>query len=594
MSQDGYLTLAALVAATVAFAIGRWRPDFIAVLVLLFLLLTRVLDTQTGFSGFSSPVLIAVASVFVVSAALERVGVAGLIGRRIFELAGASEMRLILAFGGVAGLLAGVMTSIGAVAVLLPAAMAAAREAKISPSKLLLPLALGTRLGGNLTLISGPSNLMASAALTGQGLRPFGLFEFLPLGAAFLIGGVAFVTLVARRWLPDVPTYHAPRAGLMDVYKLQERLFEVRIPKDSPLAGRTIAQSELGRAHGLTVISIKREGRQILAPSRDETLHHGDTLTVQGRIEALRPEAGLTAIGLRGVKETALPELESAEVQVVEMILAPRSTLAGRTLREIGFREKYGVTVLAIWREGQPRRTGLVDIPVQLGDALLVQGRRSRIVLLKREPEFLVLEPPEPEVPRYDRALWALVAVVVMIAAITTGLLPVAVATLLAAGIVVVSGCLTVEESYLAIDWRSLVLIGAMLPVGGALTSTGVARALVTSAVGIVGRTPLLALLTVLTTAIVLNQLMPSIAATALLAPIALHAASAVGSNPFAFMMAIVAATGTTFTPISNPVNLLVMGPGGYRMADYVRVGLPLTLVLAAISTIVIPLVWPL
>jgi di/tricarboxylate transporter len=595
MTPAAYLTLTVLAGATVAFGMGRWRPDAVAVLTLLILLLTGVISPEQGFSGFGSPVLIAVACVFVVSAALERTGIAVLIGRRILRIAGASELRLIVAFATVAGLLAGVMNSIGAVAVLLPAAMAAAREARISPSKLLLPLALGTRLGGNLLLISGPSNLIASEVLVHHDLRPFGLFEFLPLGLAFLVGGVAFLAITARRWLPDVPLQQLPHSGrLMELYRLKERLFEARIPEDSQLVGRTIGECDLGRAHGLTVLRITRGNRQILAPTRQEVLFDGDLLTVQGRMEVLTKDGGLHTIGLGPATEVTAPILESADVRVVEVILAPRSTLSGKTLRDIGFREKYGVTVLAIWREGQPRRTALVDMPVLLGDALLVQGHTERIRLLKRDPEFLVLEPETGEIPRVDRAVWALVSVGLMIVAIAANLLPVAVATLLAAGIVIAAGCLTMEEMYRAIDWRALIMIGAMLPVADALTITGAAGAVVTSTLGWVGTESLTALLVVLTAAIVTNQLMPSIAATALLAPIALQAAQATGGSPFAFMMAVCAGHGTTFTPISNPVNLLVMGPGGYRMRDYVRVGLPLALVLGAIGLIVILTFWPL
>lgn len=593
MSESAYFTLGLLLVASVAFATGRWRPDAIALLVLLALLLLRVIDPLTGFAGFGSPVLVAVAGVFVVSAGLERVGVAAMLGRRIFNLAGRSELRLILAFGTVAGLLSGVMNSVGAMAVLLPAAMAAAREARISPSKLLLPLALGTRLGGNLTLIAGPSNLIASQALAVHGQRPFTFFEFLPIGTGFLLIGLAFIALVARRWLPDIPVAEAPQPGfLTEVYRLRDGLLEVRIPEGSPLIGKTIAESDLGRSLGLTVISIARGARHIVAPSRDEILEGGDSLIVQGRVEDVQAHS-LRAAGLGELREPATPVLESPDVRVVEVIPAPRSSVAGKTLREIGFREKYGVTVLAIWREGRPRRTGLVDLPVQLGDALLLQGHRKRIKILKRDPDFLVLEPDESAVPRPGKTLWALLAVAIMIATSSAGL-PIAVAVLLAAAVVVISGCLTAEEVYEAIDWRALVFIGAMLPLGNALTSTGGAGSIVSGTLGAIGKTPPLGLITLLGGAIVLNQLMPSVAATTLLAPLALQASAATGANPHAYMMAIIAGTGTTFTPISNPVNLLVMGPGGYRMSDYVRVGLPLAFLLGTLSLLIIPQFWPL
>lgn len=594
MSAAAYLTLGILLAAIVAFATGRWRPDAIALFALIVLLGTGIIDPRAGLAGFGSPVLVAMAAVFVVSAALERVGLAAAIGRRIFRLAGRSELLLILAFGTAGGLLSGFMNSMGAIAVLLPAATATAREARISPSKLLLPLALGARLGGNLTLIAGPSNLIASEALARAGSRPLTLFELLPLGAAFLVVGMAFIALIGRRWLPDVPLIERPTPGrLMDLYRLKERLFEIRIPDDSSLAGKSIAESDLGRAFGVTVVSIARENRRIVAPSRDERLMAGDMLLVEGRIEDLVEARAQEALEVEGNRRAAAPVLESPDIRVVEMILAPRSNLAGKTLKEIRFREKYGATVLAIWREGRPRRTALVDLPVQLGDALLVQGHRERIELLKREPDFLVLEPGGGETPRIQKAPWALLAVAVMIVASTLGV-DIAVATLLAAGIAVLTGCLSAEEIYQAIDWRALVFIGAMLSVSGALASTGAAAAIVSRAVSLVGHTPLLALGALLVAGIVVNQVVPSVAAAVLLIPIALQIAGIVGASPRTFVIAVIATTGTTFTPISNPVNLLVMGPGGYRLRDYVRVGLPLAAVLGILSILLLPAVWPL
>lgn len=594
MTAAGYLTLGILIAAVVAFAAGRWRPDAVAVLALLALVLFGILDPPSAFAGFGSPVLIAVGAVYVVSAGLERTGVAARIGRRIFRMAGPNEITLILAFGGVAGLLSGVMNSIGAMAVLLPAAVAAAREAHISPSKLLLPLALGTRLGGNLTLIAGPSNLIASTTLESQGLHPLAFFEPMPIGATFLLVGVLFMALLGRRWLPAVAPAEPPsRARLLDIYRLRERLFEIRIRADSPLVGKTLEQSELGAAWGVTVLSIARPRRRVVAPTASERLVAGDRLLVQGRLEELMQSPFVDTADLQEKDEVEAGTVESPDVRVVEVILAPRSTLTGKTLREVDFREKYGVTVLAIWREGRPMRTRLVDLPVQLGDALLVQGRRDRIRVLVRDPDFLVLEAGEGAPQRADRAGWAIAALLLMIALSTAGV-DIAVAALVAASVVVGGGCLSAEEIYQFVDWRVLVFIGAMLPVSTALTATDAARQAVSGLLATVGQTPLPALVALLAAGIAANQLMPSVAATVVLAPLAIQIAAATGANPHAFMMAVIAATGTTFTPISNPVNLMVMGPGGYRVIDYVRVGLPLALLLGATSLLVIPLVWPL
>jgi len=588
----GYLTVTILAAAVLGFASGRWRPDAVALLVLLALLVFRILDPPVAFAGFGSPVLIALAAVYVVSAALERTGVAGRLGRRVFSIAGASETVLILAFGAVGGLLSGVMNSVGAMAVLLPAAMATAREAGVSPSKLLLPLALGTRLGGNLTLIAGPSNLIASAALAEAGFGPLGFFELLPIGGAFLVVGLAFIALLARRWLPATAPAERRRTGrLLDLYRLRERLFELRIPKDSPLVGKTLVESGLGSEWHVTVLNIRRGRRRLDAPRAEEYLEEGDRLLVQGRIEDLAGSEILAATALDDGK-TAVP-LESGSLRVIETTLAPRSNAAGKTLRDLDFREKFGLTVLAIWHEGQPRRTNLADLPLQHGDALLVRGRTERIRLLARDPDFLLLELEQILPLRPDRAAWAVAGLVLMVVLATVGT-PISIAALIGAAVVIAGGCLTAEELYQAVDWRSIVFIGAMLPIGTALTVTGAADVAVNGVLSAVGRTPLMAVAGLLGIGIVANQIMPSVAATVLLAPIALNVATTTGTNATALMMAIVAATGTTFTPISNPVNLLVMGPGSYRMADYVKVGLPLALILGALGLAIIPLFWPL
>ncbi len=574
---------------------GRWRPDFVAVAVLLALLLSGTLTPEQGFAGFGSPALLAVASIFVLGAALERVGLATWAGRRILRISGGSEVRLVLTFGLAAGLLAGVMNSLGAIAVLLPAAMATAREAKVSPSKLLLPMALGTRLGGVLTLIAGPSNLIASQALVDGGAAPFGLFTFFPLGAAFLLAGMAFIALAGRRWLPNVPPVDVPQPGrLMELYRLQERLFEVRIPDDSPLAGRSIAESELGKALGITVVGVSRAGHMVTGPARSERLRAGDRLLVQGRLEELSAAGALEPLGLHGAKAAEAYAIEAGDVRVAEVLLPPRTLLVGKTLRDLNFRYAYGLTVLAIWREGQPKRTMLGDLPLQVGDALLVQGHRERIRLLARDPDFLVIETGAADPPRTDKVPWAVAAVVTMVLLSVSGLASIAVATLLAAAIVVAAGCLSAEEVYQAVDLRTLVFIGALIPLGTAVTATGAAATVVGGTVDLLGHTPTIALIGLLVIAAALNQVLPSVAATVVLAPLAFHLATATGASVYPFMLAVVAGTGTTFTPIGNAVNLLVLRPGGYAMRDYFRLGLPLALLLILLGAVIIPMLFPL
>jgi di/tricarboxylate transporter len=595
LTPSAAFVLIVLAVATIAFLGGRWRPDFVGVAVLVALLLSGILSPDQGFAGFGSPALLAVASIFVVGAALERVGLAGWAGRKILRMSGRSEVRLVLTFGIVAGLLAGVMNSLGAIAVLFPAAMATAREARISPSKLLLPMALGTRLGGVLTLIAGPSNLIASQTLTDGGADPFSLFSFFPMGAAFLLAGMGYIAVFGRRRLPNVAAIEIPQPGrLMELYRLRERLFEVRIPTDSPLVGRSIEESELGKTLGITVVGVSRGVRAITGPAPSERLQSGDRLLVQGRLEELSQAGALEPLGLHGASTAEAYVIESGDVRVAEVILPPRTSLLGKTLKALNFREAYGLTVLAIWREGQPKRTVLAEVPLQVGDALLVQGHRERIRMLKRDPDFLVIETGEVDPPRTGKVPWAIAAVVAMVVLSVSGLASIAVATLFAAVVVVASGCVSAEEVYQAIDLRTLVFIGALLPLGTAVASTGAASAVVSGALGLFGQAAWPAMVGLLVAATVLNQLMPSVAATVVLAPIAFNVATATGASVYPLMLAVVAGTATTFTPIGSPVNLLVMRPGGYTLKDYFRIGVPLALILIVLGAFIIPVLFPL
>ncbi|MDR5683502.1 MAG: SLC13 family permease [Armatimonadota bacterium] len=597
MTPAAVTTLIILAAAALLLSWGRWRADFVALCVPLALAASGVLAVERAFSGFGSPVLITVAAIFIISAALERTGAAALLGRRLMGLSTHSDLQLAALLMTTVAVLSGFMNNLGALAVLLPVAVAVCVERGIVPSRLLLPLALSARLGGVLTLVAGPSNLIASAMLADRRGWGFGLFEFLPLGVAFVAVGILFFLIVGRRLLPDRPTEAFLRMrrtrdqSLVGVYRMHERLRECRIQAASPLVGRTVAATELGRLHGAVILGILRRDRTILNPSASETLQRGDRLLVGGvRDPALVDR--LRELGL-DVHEPTDVTLESFDVGLAEVVVSPRSALAGKTLRDLDFRKRYGVSVLAIWRRGQPRRSGIADIPLEVGDALLVQGLRSQLRVLAGDPDFLLLEQHLHVPPRTHRIPAALAAVAGMSVAIATGFADVAVATLGAALFVLASGCLPGEEAYRTVDWRSLVFIGGMLPLGLALADTGAAPRIGEAALALI-HSPFGSFAALYAVAIALNQVVPSVAATVVLGPVALEAASRLGASPAAFMMAVVAATGTTFTPVSNPVNLLVMGPGGYTLRDYFRVGAPLAVLLYAVGLLVIPLAWPL
>jgi di/tricarboxylate transporter len=410
------------------------------------------------------------------------------------------------------------------------------------------------------------------------------------------------MVFVGYRLLPDhTPAERlAPAAGadedLVDLYRLGERLFRARVPVGSPLIGKTLAESELRQDFELSIIGLERQGQMRHAPGKDFTLRRGDILLAEGMVDNL---AWAEASGLLEVQpEVGVHDrdLQSEAVGMAEALLSPRSRLVGKTLDDLRFREHFGLSVIAILRDGRPRRTGLALMPLRFGDTLLVQGPRQSIVILQRDPDFVVLGDVEPEpTVRGKKAPLAVGLLVVMLVPVVAGWLPLAAAALLAGVLMVITGCLTMDEAYQSIEWKAVFLVAGTLPLGIAMQKTGTAAFLadlMVEAVGGLGPMALLAGFFVLTN--LLTQFMSNAASTVLIAPIAIDAALKVGSQPQALLMAVaVAASAGFLTPVAHQSNVLVMGPGGYRFSDYFKAGLPVDVLTFVVVLVVVPLVWP-
>ncbi len=378
-------------------------------------------------------------------------------------------------------------------------------------------------------------------------------------------------------------------------YHLEERLAAVRVPEDSPLVDKTLVESRLGDAYGLGVMGIVREGTTHLMPTPEERLAAGDLLLVKARPEDLQTLEGLQELEIGEEPPPGMGELESEHVGLVEVVLSPRTTLAGKTLRQILFREKYGLSVLAIWRQGRARRSDLRDIALQFGDALLLYGPRERLRMLGTEPDFLVLTEAAQEAPRLNKAPLALLIMAAVLVPVIFDWLPIAIAAVAGVVLMILTRCLTMEEAYRAIEWKAVFLIAGMLPLGIAMEQTGAARFLAEGMVGLVGGMgPLAVTAGLFLLAALASQVMPNPAVAVLLAPIALNTASDLGISPYPLMMAVaVSASAAFLSPVGHSANILVMGPGGYRFADYTKVGIPLTLVVLVVVLLVLPIFWP-
>jgi di/tricarboxylate transporter len=604
LTYENVLVLSILIVAVLLFVTEKLRSDVVAILVLLGLALTGMLTADDALSGFSHSAVITVIGVFVISAGLYQTGVAHRMGRYLTQVAGRDEIRLTVTIMLAVAAISAIMNNVGATAVLLPVVVGLARGSKISPSKLLIPLSFGSLQGGLLTVIGRPSNIIVSDALEQVTGEPLAFFGLTAIGVILLIIGILYIVLFGRRMLPEravedkLEAMLAAQRKALEQYHLGERLFEVRVLPESPLVNMSIEESRLGRSLDLNIVGIVRNGSNILSPGPGDLLTADDLLLIQGS-----PEEVMRLRWTRGVEieqeitHMHLDDMISPDLAVVEAVLTPNSSLIGHTLRDMDFRREYGLTVLAIWREGNPYRTALGNISLRFGDTLLLQGTHANIHLLAGQPDILVLgDEHETAVTHPERAPVAASILVLMIGLVAFRVTPVEIGALLAAFLMVVTGCLTMEDAYKAIDWKSVFLMAGMLPLGLALAQTGTAAYLaerVSDLVGGLGPQGLLAGIFVFN--LLASQLMSSVAAAALMAPIAISTAQTAGANPEAFLVAIAVSGSFAFmTPISHQANVLVMGPGGYHFTDYAKVGGPMALLLSVISIILLPIMWPL
>ncbi len=597
MAASALLTLGILAGAVALLVAGRLRADVVALLILIVLGATNIVNPSDLFGGFSQSTVITIMAVFVLTNGLYRTGVTYWIGNRLLDLGGRHPVRLTIVVMLAGAILSWFMYIIAAGAVLLPAIVGLARRASIRPSRLLIPLTFGALLGGMATLLT-TTKLLINAGLRDAGYPPFALFDYVPVGGSIAVAGILFMAVIGRRLLPDrtpadrYPWIERLQSALSDLYSLHERLFEAEIHPSSPLCGKSIAESRIGETLGLSILAIARNGRMLLAPKPHEPLRARDILHVVGRNDRAAQLAELDIT----VDAALAPALSSETVGLVEVIVAPRSRAAGQTLKHLHFRQKYDLTVIALWRAGRPYRTDVGDIPLQFGDALLMHGPRNKIQLLQSEPDFIVLQPETIETQRPRRGPLAAGIMLAALAAAAAGWLPIAEALFTGAVCMVLTGCLTMDEAYQAIEWRAVFLIAGMLPLGIALRQTGAAAYLgqiLTQALGDWG--PLAVLSGLYLLAMLLTQFVSGQATAVIVTPIALNAASQIGADPRAFAMAAALACSTAFlTPMAHPVNLLAMGPAGYTARDFVRVGLPLTAICFGVLIVVLPIFRPL
>lgn len=607
MTGEMILVLAVLGVAIILFASDRVRLDLVAMMVLLALLLGGVLTVEESLAGFSDSVVIMIAGLFVVGEALATTGIALTIGRWLLHVGGASETRLIALIMVVVASVGAFMSSTGIVAIFIPIVVTIADKTGLSRSRLMMPLAFAALISGMMTLIATPPNLIVNGELRGAGLEPFGFFAFTPFGAVILIAALAYMLLVGRH-IVGGPAAAAARdhggrtlADLVASYDLADRFRRLRVRPDSPLVGRTIGQLQLRTVFGVVAVGIERgeAGRVSVKPALVTTeFRAGDILhavcgdePVSHFIESQRLQ--------RLPFEPATRDDLVQELGLAEVMIAPDSKLIGQTLMEAAFRSRHKVSVLGIRRKGESLDGAPAGVPLVFGDTLLVSGRWRDIDRLQADrKDFVVLHLPvemKDVAPARSKAPHALAILIGMIVLMTFGLVPNVAAVLLAALGVVVTRCVSMEAAYRVINWPSLVLIAGMLPLATALQKTGGTELIVdalVAGVGDAGPRAMMAALFVLTA--VIGLFVSNTATAVLIAPIAILTADSLGVSPYPFAMTVALAASAAFmTPVSSPVNTLVLAPGEYRFMDFVKVGVPMTLIVGAIALVVVPLILP-
>ncbi len=590
MTTDGWILIGVLGGALVLFASERVRPDLVGVLALLAVAFAGLVTPDRVFSGFGSPAVITVAAMFVLSAGLVEARVPDAIASGIARVGGRFRLRLALLVL-IVGVMSAFMNNIAATVILIPAATTLALGAKTVPSKLLIPVSFGSLLGGLVTLIGTPPNLLVSEALARAGETPFEMFDYAPTGLAVLAVGLLYLLIAGPRLIPAREGPDIDR----EIHQTREFMAELEVPGDSALAGRTLAQLRWRPRFETAVAEITHLGVRNRFPGPSDAIYAGDKLIVEGELEAVTRLVQSERLRFAGERAAQTVDDVSEGTAVVELVAGPAFRFGRQTIVQMNFRGRFGGVVLGIWRQGQRLSRSIVNVRIQAGDVLVARVPADRVSTLARSGEFILIgrRPARyPVRPSMAVAVFILGAVVALAAA---DIAPIAVTAAAGVILMLIFRVLPYDRIYAAVEWRTIILIGTLIPLGDAITTTGLADLAAQWAneyVSPLGPLAVLAGLFVATA--LLTQLMSNAAAVVLIAPLALQIAASAGiaAQPALMMVAISAST-AFLTPIGHQANLLVYNAGGYRFTDFLRVGAPLTLLILITSLIVVPLVWP-
>ncbi|MFQ5627338.1 MAG: SLC13 family permease [bacterium] len=585
-----------IIIAFILFASDKIRVDFVAILIMAILMLIGLfrpnfVTYKEAISGFSNSATVTIAAMFILSAGLVKTGAINLFSQKLFHYAGNNENRLFLIVMLTAGFVSAFINNTAAVAVFLPITITLCKSYKISPSKMLIPLSFVTIVGGTCTLIGTSTNILVSSMAAEHGFGQFGMFELAKLGIIFFAGGVVYLFFIARPLLPSRPI----AVNLTRKYRMDDYLTALIVNENSSLIGKTPAECRINSRYDVTILEIIRNGERIWSGIRDTKLHVDDVLLVRGALSGFMSMKNSVGVSIRSQEKFADKDLATEETVLVEGILAPTSSLVGKTLKKAAFRRRYGVFALAIRKHGETIHNKIGHIKLEAGDTLLLQGRHGYMEKLADDPQFIMLqEVVLPEV-RKEKAIYAISIIVSVVAVAAFGIAPILVSAIIGCALLIITGCITIQEAYEAIDWFVIFLLAGVIPLGIVMEKTGTAQFIASGMLEMTkgfGPTIIISAFYLLTT--IFASIMSHNAAAVVLVPIGIAAANELGMNAMPFLMAITfAASSALSTPFGYHTNLMVYGPGGYKFADYIKTGVPLNIFFWIVATIFIPILWP-
>ena len=591
MTWEIAFVLGLTIVAVVLFVTEKFSTDVVAVLVMVVLLVSGILTPAEGFNGFANPATVTVGAMFVISAGLFRAGAVNFLGRGVRRLARRSSTLMVLVMMLGVGSLSSFLNNTATVAIMIPVIMVVAQRVNTSPSKLLMPLAFASLLGGMCTVLGTSTNILASSMAETAGLEPLSMFEFSRLGIIFFAVGVIYMMTIGRKMIPE----HRTSGDLTRSFGLGDYLTELQLSDKSQLVGESLESAPLLEEFDIEVVQIIR-GKDLLRPTPKTVLREHDLLRVKGDVSTINElkERAEASLGMQIKWQDS--DLESKDTKLVEAVVGPSSPLAGRSLVESNPRKNYGVSVLAIRHHGALKHGELQNIKLMSGDTLLIEVPNSRIPYLIQQRVFLVAS--KAGIPQFDllKAAKGVAIVVSVITSAALGWLSIASAAAAGALLIVLSKCISMEEAYAAIEWNVLFLLAGMLALSIAMEKTGTSAMMAGGIVDVFGAMGPRALVaaffgaTMLLTSVMSNQ-----ATVALLIPVAITTAYSIDANPRTFIFAVMFAASSSFmTPVGYQTNTMIYGPGQYTFNDFLRVGTPLSLIFWVLGTLLIPWFWPL